>query len=93
MTPEGKVKAHLFKRVKALGGEARNVQWIGRKNAPDVFVMLPQGCWWAETKQLGDDARAGQLREHRRMRKFGQSVALLDSIWAVDCWFSTRVLP
>jgi hypothetical protein len=28
--------------VKSLGGEVRKVVWVGRKNAPDRLVMLPE---------------------------------------------------
>lgn len=38
---ESKIEAYLVKRVKALGGEVRKVQWIGRRGAPDRLVMLP----------------------------------------------------
>lgn len=36
------IEAYLVKRVKALGGEVRKVQFIGRTGAPDRLVMLPQ---------------------------------------------------
>ena len=38
---ESTIEAHLVKRVKALGGEVRKVQWVGRRGAPDRLVMLP----------------------------------------------------
>jgi hypothetical protein len=38
---ESDVEAYLVERVKALGGEIRKVQWIGRNGAPDRLVMLP----------------------------------------------------
>lgn len=38
---ERDIEAHLVKRVKALGGEVRKVQWVGRRGAPDRIVMLP----------------------------------------------------
>lgn len=38
---ERDVEDYLVKRVKAMGGEVRKVQWIGRNSAPDRFVMLP----------------------------------------------------
>lgn len=38
---ERDIEAHLVKRVKALGGEVRKVQWVGRVGAPDRLVMLP----------------------------------------------------
>ena len=40
---ERDVEDYLVKRVKALGGEVRKVQWIGRNSAPDRLVMLPSG--------------------------------------------------
>lgn len=39
---ERDIERHLVKRVKALGGEVRKVQWIGRRGAPDRLVMLPR---------------------------------------------------
>jgi hypothetical protein len=38
---ERDIEDYLVKRVKALGGEVRKVQWIGRNGAPDRLVMLP----------------------------------------------------
>jgi hypothetical protein len=38
---ERDIEAYLVKSVKALGGEVRKVQWIGRRGAPDRLVMLP----------------------------------------------------
>lgn len=38
---EREVERYLVKRVKALGGEVRKVQWVGRRNAPDRLAMLP----------------------------------------------------
>jgi hypothetical protein len=38
---ERDVEDYLVKRVKAMGGELRKVQWIGRNSAPDRLVMLP----------------------------------------------------
>lgn len=39
---EGQVRAHLVKRVREIGGEIRKVGWVGRNNAPDELVMLPE---------------------------------------------------
>jgi hypothetical protein len=38
---ERDIEDYLTKRVKAMGGEVRKVQWIGRNSAPDRLVMLP----------------------------------------------------
>ena len=39
---ESDIEKYLVQRVKALGGEVRKVQWVGRRGAPDRLVMLPQ---------------------------------------------------
>lgn len=95
---ERDIERHLVERVKALGGEVRKVQWIGRRGAPDRLVMLPNltperaqfpfGCKarsaWVELKAPGVEPEAHQLREHNRMRKKGQRVEVIDSIEAVE---------
>lgn len=85
---ESAVEAHLVKRVKELGGETRKVKWIGRKYAPDRVVFLPKHragpTIWVELKRPKKEAEEGQAREHKRMRKLGQCVLVIDSIEAVD---------
>ena len=39
---ESVIEKYLVQRVKALGGEVRKVNWIGRRGAPDRLVMLPE---------------------------------------------------
>ena len=34
MTPEGEIQAYLKKRVEALGGQFRKMEWTGRRGAP-----------------------------------------------------------
>lgn len=84
MTPEGRIKAHLFKQVKHFGGEVRKVRWEGRRNSPDTRVMLPRLQFWAELKRPRGKARASQLREHARMRRLGEKVEVLDTIEQID---------
>ena len=36
---ESQIERYLVARVKALGGECRKVQWLGRSGAPDRLVM------------------------------------------------------
>lgn len=38
---ESAIETYLVKRVKALGGEIRKVQWVGHQGAPDRLVMIP----------------------------------------------------
>jgi hypothetical protein len=98
---ERDIEAHLVKRVKALGGEVRKVQWIGRRGAPDRLVMLPPWAaagstadgeattTWVELKAPGVKPEGYQLREHERMRKMGQTVLVIDSIEQVDAWLGS----
>ena len=91
---ERDIEKHLVQRVKALGGELRKVQWVGRRGAPDRLVMLPRqmtqkDIWqrsaiWVELKAPGVKPEAYQLREHERMRAMGQRVVVIDSIEGVE---------
>ena len=90
------IEQHLVERVKALGGEVRKVQWIGRRGAPDRLVMLPDRFtlnpdrWikpksiWVELKAPNVTPEPHQLREHERMRGLGQRVEVIDSIEGVE---------
>lgn len=76
---ERDVERYLVKRVKTLGGEVRKVQWVGRRNAPDRLVMLPDtmdhaGTWltssaWVELKNPDTiktfPANAHERAQHR----------------------------
>jgi hypothetical protein len=85
MTPEGKVKAYLRDRIRALGGEIRFAKWIGRSHCPDCFVMLTDyPVTLVETKAPGKRPRPGQVREIERLRKFGVRVLVLPTIEDID---------
>jgi hypothetical protein len=91
---ESKIEEYLVLRVKSMGGEVRKVKWIGHRGAPDRLVMLPP--WepspgnqydktvWVELKATGEKPEPHQLREHKRMRKMGQRVEIVDSLAGVD---------
>lgn len=96
---ERDVEAYLKKRVEELGGEVRKVQWVGRVGAPDRLVMLPTEayvddqhcCIWVEVKNPSTiltfpaDARErAQAREHERMRRLGQRVEVIGTLYQVD---------
>jgi hypothetical protein len=96
---EREIEAYLVKRVQAMGGEVRKVQFIGRRGAPDRLVMLPERelQWfgadcpiqptttvWVELKAPGKVAAPHQAREHERMRAMGQHVVVIDSLAGVD---------
>ena len=62
---ERDIEAYLAKRVKAMGGEIRKAQWIGRVGAPDRRVMLPHRApVWVELKAPGVKPEAQIGRAH-----------------------------
>ena len=80
---ESYVEKYLVKRVKELGGEIRKTKWIGRSHAPDRVVFF-KGVWFVELKRPNAAARAGQVREHSRMRQHGAAVFVINTIEQVD---------
>lgn len=82
---EREVERHLVRRVKVMRGEVRKVKWIGRRGAPDRYVML-RGVepFWVELKASGKRATDAQTREHQRMWRFGVHVYVCDSVESVN---------
>jgi hypothetical protein len=80
------VENHLVRQVKKRGGEVRKLAWIGRRHAPDRLVMWPGYSHLVELKRPGKRARAGQEREHDRLRAAGFSVFVLSTIEAVNTY-------
>ena len=94
---EARVENHLVALVNGVGGEIRKVKWLGRRGAPDRYVMLP-GRWamppksvWVELKAPGKTVDRHQQAEHERLRAFGQEVYVLDTIEAVDAFMKGYV--
>lgn len=85
-TPEGRVKAHLRKRIRALGGKVRFLKYIGRSNCPDALVMLRGRHPLVETKAeaAGGQLSTGQAREIELLRSYGMEVLVLTTIEAID---------
>lgn len=93
MMRESKIREALDARVRAYGGETRAVAWLGRKNAPDVLCLFPDGTlfdWgvhpFVETKKPGKGATVAQAREHSRMRKAGCVVLVITTLEELDQW-------
>jgi hypothetical protein len=78
------IENYLVNRVRLAGGEVRKVRWVGRRGAPDRFIMLPNRIVWVELKAPGKAAQPYQLREHERMRRYGLDVVVIDSIEAIE---------
>lgn len=89
MTKESDIETYLVKRVKEVGGEIRKVKWIGHNSAPDRRVLLPwdgardRSCW-VELKRPKGKPTMAQYREHMRMRDFGETVYVINSLEQVD---------
>lgn len=82
---ERDIEDYLVKRVKAMGGQIRKVQWIGRAGAPDRLVLLPERrSVWVELKAPGEKPTSMQIREHNRMRRLGELVEVIDSLERVE---------
>lgn len=84
---ESKVEAYFVRCVKQRGGEVRKVKWIGRSHAPDRLALMPGWHFLAELKATGKEARAGQAREHVRLRKAGFKVYVLDATQRIATLF------
>lgn len=65
---------------------ARDARWVSIGGG-DVWVGgSPPRAHFVETKATGKTARAGQLREHKRLRDMGFEVRVLNSIEAIDAY-------
>ncbi len=84
MTRESSIEDHLHARIKALGGECRRMQWIGRSTAPDDFILLPGEHAVAECKRPGKKPTAAQAREHERLRAAGVTVHVFSTKAEID---------
>lgn len=84
---ESQIEQYLTRRVKSLGGEVRKLQWINRRHAPDRLVLY-KGVHFVELKRPGGAARAGQAREHKRIRQQGAVVWVISTREQVDAFIS-----
>lgn len=88
---ESEVEDYLVKCVKKLGGEVRKVKWIGRRGAPDRFVMVCGLNFFVELKAPGKKPNEQQQREIKSLKSKDVAVYVVDSINAVDQLLSTIV--
>ena len=81
---ESEVVEHLIRVVKAHGGEVRKTSWVGRRFCPDLRVLHPKCCFWAELKSPTGRLSVGQVNEIEKLRSFGEKVLILRSIEDVN---------
>jgi len=86
MQLERDVESYLGRQVERLGG--RCVKFIPDidNGMPDRIVMLPRGVLiWVELKNgTEEEARKLQQMQHRKLRRLGQRVEVVQTKEAVD---------
>lgn len=89
---ERDVRAHLKRRLKALGGELRKCSWFQRNKAPDELVLIrPQRRYFLiELKRPGQRPDTGQQREIEKLRDCGMEVYVADTREMVDAILGIR---
>jgi hypothetical protein len=87
---ESSIESALVRGVKRAGGEVRKYVTPGRRHAPDRLVIFPRrgmvdSAWiiFVELKAPGKKPRAGQVREHARLRDMGCNVEVIDTLEGV----------
>ena len=88
---ESEVEDYLVKCVKKLRGEVRKVKWIGRRGAPDRFVMVCGLNFFVELKAPGKKPNEQQRREIDSLKSRHVDVYVVDGIEAVDALLRTIV--
>lgn len=84
MITEKDIERYLVKQATDIGALVRKAQWVGHNHCPDRLIMTCAISVWVEVKAPGKEPRAGQEREHQRMRRAGQMVVTIDSRDGVD---------
>lgn len=82
------VEAHFVKVAKRYRCMVRKLQWGCRNGAPDRLIIFPDGrLYFVELKSPGKTPEAHQLREHARLRSYGQRVYTLDTKPKINAFF------
>lgn len=85
MITEKGIEQYLVKQAqKGTDWQIRKAQWVGHNHCPDRLIMTPDITVWVEVKAPGKEPRAGQEREHTRMRRAGQIVVSVSTKDEVD---------
>ena len=73
---EKKLQSILLNILSNYGLMARAVEYRGRNDCPDI-VIIGQPTLWLELKTPTGKVRAGQRREHNKMRDHGAHVYVI----------------
>lgn len=79
------VEEYLRDQIKALGGKAYKFVSPGNSGVPDRLVLLPGGrVEFVELKAPGKGPTPLQEAQHRKIRKLGFNVFVIDNKTEVD---------
>ena len=82
---ERTIEQKLAARVKAMGGIAPKFTSLGFDGMPARLALLPRGrMGFVELKAPGRKPRPLQLVRHRRLRRLGFKVFVIDEINQID---------
>ena len=81
---ESVIEKYLIKQVKQIGGTTRKLKYIGRKDATDRLVLLPDYHAFVELKAPGETSRISQSIEHKKLRASACEVFEIDTFEGVD---------
>ena len=77
---ESTIESNFVKQVKAMGGMAIKLISPNFAGLPDRLVLLPHGrMFFVELKATGQKPRPLQIAVHRKLRKLGFTVYVIDS--------------
>lgn len=77
---ESTIESNFVKQVKAMGGMAIKLISPNFAGLPDRLVLLPHGkIFFVELKATGQKPRPLQIAVHRKLRKLGFDVYVIDS--------------
>ena len=90
---EKQIEARIIKRAREHGGIAFKFTSPGRRAVPDRLLVVPCFAFglqpFVEAKRPGQVPTSSQEREHKRIRKAGGTVFVVDTYEKVDTLFET----
>ena len=89
---EKQIEARIVKRAREHGGTAYKFTSPGRRAVPDRLLVVP--CFdgiqpFVEAKRPGEVPTPSQEREHKKIRKAGGTVFVVDTYEKIDMLFET----
>jgi len=91
---ESQIESYFVDRVRVAGGIQRKFVSPGRKGVPDRIVGFPvERFALVELKATGGKPRDDQVREHKRWRKLGFCVVVINSLQHVDSFIEFMTRP